>query len=84
MIDEMSVFLGGVATGATLRVGDYPDERGTVDLVLVLSQISRVERVRSFYARAAAFPERAREEPGRSARREDTTRDAARDLPSLL
>jgi len=54
LIKELSDFIKARAPGASLRYGDYPREKSLLDIVVVLSDLSKVERVRQLFARAVS------------------------------
>lgn len=48
-IKEIGDYLKELAPDATIRSGDYPRERGEVNITLILSQLSDVDRVKGYY-----------------------------------
>lgn len=48
-IKEIGDYLKELAPDATIRSGDYPRERGEVNITLILSQLSDVDRVKEYY-----------------------------------
>jgi cell division GTPase FtsZ len=78
---ELSSYLRSLAPEAVLRVGDYPDERGILDVVVVLSGLRDMAKVRGYYAKAAAMLQRTRRRQEESRRPDE---DGSEDLPSLL
>ena len=57
IIAIVAMLLGGgaVAPEAVIGNGDYPRERGALDITVVLSQLSDVEKVRNYYYKSASF-----------------------------
>ena len=77
-------YMRDIAPEALIRNGDYPRERGMLDVTVILSELSDVEKVRSYYARSTSLiPEFKR-------RQEETEiklraiEDSSREIPSLL
>jgi tubulin-like protein CetZ len=52
LIKEMGSHIKNMAPEAIIRSGDYPREKGTMDVTLVLSELSDVEKVRNYFAKA--------------------------------
>ncbi|MFQ5987402.1 MAG: tubulin/FtsZ family protein [Dehalococcoidia bacterium] len=48
-IKEIGEYLKELAPDAMIRSGDYPRERGEVNITLILSQLSDVDRVKAYY-----------------------------------
>jgi cell division GTPase FtsZ len=52
LIKELGTYIKNMAPEAIIRSGDYPREKGVMDVTLVLSELSDVERVRNFFTKA--------------------------------
>ena len=84
LVKELGEYLRGICPSATIRNGDYPRERGVLDVTVVLSGLSNVERVRKYYSKShELIPEfqRRREEMEVKLR---NLRDASTAIPSLV
>jgi len=84
LVKELGDYMRDLAGEAVIRNGDYPRQRGEVDVTVVLSELSTVEKVKSYYTRATTFIEDVK---ARQAEVEDKLKEidvAAKDLPSLL
>ena len=83
LIKQLGDYVRSVSPEAIIRNGDYPGERGSIDLILILSQLKDVERVRDFYTRAASIADEIKKQEtatgGFSA-----TEEAAEDIPTLF
>ena len=84
LVKELGDYMKDLAPLAIIRNGDYPRERGALDITVVLSELADVEKIRDYYVKSTSLiPEFKR-------RQEDTeTRlkgieEAAKDIPSLL
>lgn len=51
MAKELGTYLKSVASEASVRSGDYPRERGLLDITVIASQLSDVEKVRSYFTK---------------------------------
>jgi len=52
LIKELGTSIKNMAPEVILRSGDYPREKGNLDVTLVLSEMSDVEKVRSYFTKA--------------------------------
>jgi cell division GTPase FtsZ len=52
LIKELGTYIKNMAPEAIIRSGDYPREKGIMDVTLVLSEMSDVEKVRNYFAKA--------------------------------
>jgi len=84
LVKELGEYLRDMAGEAVIRNGDYPREKGSVDVTVILSELSSVEKVKGYYGKATAFIEDVKT---RQVEVEDKLKDievASKDLPSLL
>ena len=49
LVKELGDWLKDLAPNAIIRNGDYPRERGVMDITLILSELSDLEKVRKYY-----------------------------------
>jgi len=84
LVKELGDYLRGLAPKATIRNGDYPREKTLVEVTLVLSGLSDIEKVREYYSKSTSLiPEfKRREEEAEDKLR--TMEEVGKDLPSLL
>jgi len=84
MVKEIGDYMRDIAPEAIIRNGDYPRERGLVDVTILLSELSDVEKIRDYYLRSTdLIPEFKK----RQEETEDKLRaldDVSKDIPSLL
>ncbi|MFC1934973.1 tubulin/FtsZ family protein [Chloroflexota bacterium] len=52
LIKELGMYIKNLAPEAVLRSGDYPRERGALDVTVVLSEFSDVEKIRGYFTKA--------------------------------
>ena len=84
LVKELGDYLRDMAGEAVIRNGDYPREKGTLDVTVILSELSSVEKVKEYYGRAANFIQDVKV---RQVEAEDKLKEievASKDLPSLL
>ncbi|MFC1907866.1 tubulin/FtsZ family protein [Chloroflexota bacterium] len=84
LIKELGDYLNDITSGAIIRNGDYPRERGLLDVTVILSELKDVEKVREYYTRSTEFiseMKRRQEETDTKLKEVET---ASKDIPSLL
>src|SRR4030043_1716279 len=52
LIKELGTYIKNMAPEAIIRSGDYPREKGGMEVTVVLSEMSDVEKVRNYFAKA--------------------------------
>jgi cell division GTPase FtsZ len=52
LIKELGTYIKNMAPEAIIRSGDYPREKGGMDVTVVLSEMSDVEKVRNYFTKA--------------------------------
>jgi len=52
LIKELGSHIKGIAPEAIIRSGDYPREKGAVNITFILSELSDVEKVRNYFTKA--------------------------------
>ncbi len=77
-------YLRELAQNAVIRSGDFPRERGAIDVTIVFSQLAFVQKIRDYYDRASAFVRNQRERIKETTSRLRDMEDAAKDLPTLI
>ena len=84
LIKELGDYLKDMASDATLRNGDYPRERGALDVTVILSELKDVEKVRKYYTKSAVLIEEVKKRREEAKSRLKGIDDASKDIPSLL
>jgi len=51
LIKELGTYLKTLAPEAVIRTGDYPRERGSLDVTVILSELSDSEKIRNYFSR---------------------------------
>jgi hypothetical protein len=52
LIKELGSYIKNMAPEAIIRSGDYPRDKGDMDVSLILSELSDVEKVRNYFTKA--------------------------------
>ncbi len=84
LVKELGDYLRSIAQKAIIRNGDYPREKAIVEVALILSGLSDVEKIREYYDKSTSlipeFERRREEIEGRLKSMEEV----GKDLPTLL
>ena len=84
IVKELGDYIRDLAPNAIIRNGDYPRERGSIDVTLILSQLSDVEKVRNYYYKSTdLIPEYQRRQKEVELKLKGID-EAAKEIPSLL
>ncbi len=84
LIKELGDHLKGVAPQAVLRGGDYPREKGAMDITIILSEFCDMEKVKEFYSKSASLAKQYGERQKTKTSKGELTKEAGKDVPSLL
>jgi len=84
LVKELADYLRGIGPQAVIRNGDYPREKGELDVTLVLSELGTVERVRWYYERATGVIQDLKGRRGEFEGKLKEIDDVAKDIPTLL
>lgn len=84
LVKELGNYLKDLAAGAIIRDGDYPRERGILDVVVILSELHDVDRVRQYYNKAVSFMPEVKKRQQEIQDRLKEIEEASKDIPSLL
>jgi len=84
MVKELDEYLRTMAPEAIIRNGDYPKEKGVVDVTVILSQIREMQRVSDYYAKAATVAIKMKSRKEARASERSVTEDASKDIPTLI
>jgi cell division GTPase FtsZ len=55
MIKELGMHLKMVAPDSIIRSGDYPRDKGSLDVTVVLSELSDIAKIRDYFARTISL-----------------------------
>jgi cell division GTPase FtsZ len=84
LVKELGDYIRSIAPEAVIRNGDYPRERGAIDVVVILSQLNDVEKVRMYYIKSAGIVDQIKRKQEAAARKLSATEEASKDIPTLL
>ena len=84
LVKELGDYLSELAPNATVRNGDYPRGKGSVEITLILSKLSNAEKIREYYDRALSLIPTFKKRDEELESRLRTLEELGRDLPSLL
>jgi len=77
-------YMRDIAPESIIRNGDYPRERGVLDVTVVLSEMSDVEKVRNYYIKSTSLIPEFKRRADETETKLKAVEDAAKDIPSLL
>ena len=84
LIKELGDYLKDLAPNAIIRNGDYPREKGVLNVTTVLSDLRDVEKVRSYYTKSVAYINELKKRQQEADGKLKGIEDASKDVPSLL
>ena len=84
LIKELGDYLKELTPDAIIRNGDYPRERGVMDVTVMLSELNDVAKVRHYYSESARFIHEVKQKQAQAESKLKTVEDAGKDIPSLL
>ena len=84
LVKELGDYLRGLAPQAIIRNGDYPRQKGSLEVSVILSELSDVDKVRQYYAQSTALIPKMKDRQEETDIKLKSIEDAARDIPSLL
>jgi len=84
LVKELGDYLKELTPEAVIRNGDYPRERGALDITVVLSQLSDVEKVRNYYYESASFIQDSKRKQEEVESKLRKIEEASKAVPSLF
>ncbi len=84
MVKELGDYMRNLTPLATIRNGDYPRQRGVIDVSVILSELSDVEKIRSYYTKSASFIPVMKKRQEETRERLQEIEDKSMAVPSLL
>jgi len=84
LVKELGDYLRGIAPKATIRNGDYPRERGILEVTVILSGLSDVEKVREYYSHSVSLMPEVKKRQEEIITKLKAIDDTGKDIPSLL
>ncbi|MBE9501721.1 MAG: cell division protein FtsZ [Dehalococcoidia bacterium] len=84
IVKEIGDYLKELMEEAVIRSGDYPRERAALDVTLILSHLSDIEKVRGYYYRLTESAPTTKKRQKEAELKLKEIADASKDIPSLL
>jgi cell division GTPase FtsZ len=84
MVKEIGDYMRDIAPEAIIRNGDYPRERGLVDVTVLLSELNNVDKVRDYYLRSTDLIPEFKKRQEETEDKLKALDDYSKDIPSLL
>ena len=84
LVKELGDYLRDLTPDAIIRNGDYPRERGVMDVTVVLSQLNDVNKVRSLYDKSTKFIHEVKQKQAQTESRLKDIEEVGKDIPSLI
>ncbi|UCG53928.1 MAG: cell division protein FtsZ [Dehalococcoidia bacterium] len=84
LVKELSDWLKDMAPNAIIRNGDYPRQSGVMNVTLILSELSDVEKVRSYYTKSTNLVPVIKQRQKEVESKLKTLDETGKDIPSLL
>jgi len=84
LIKELGTYLKTLAPEAVIRSGDYPRERGLLDVTIVLSELSDVEKIRNYFTKTLGLIAALKKRQEGAESKYRGIEVSLKDIPSLL
>ncbi|MBL7166144.1 MAG: cell division protein FtsZ [Dehalococcoidales bacterium] len=84
VIKELGEYLKSLTPDAIIRNGDYPRDRGALEVSVILSELRNVEKIRKYYVEAAGVVSTIKKRQKQVESRLKEIDEYAKDVPSLL
>ncbi len=83
LVKELGDSLKNFSPNAIIRSGDYPIERGLLDVVIILSRFKEMEKVQEYYNKSISVAEEIKRKLDVTDSGVSMTEEASKDLPTL-
>jgi len=84
LVKELGDYLRDIAPKAIIRNGDYPRQRGELDVTIILSELDSVDKVKNYYCKSTEVIEVIKKKQAELTGKLKDIDEAAKDIPSLL
>jgi cell division GTPase FtsZ len=84
LVKELGDYLKNFAPQAVIRNGDYPREKGLLDVTVILSELSDVAKVRQYYTRSTDLARELKQREKTKVSKAGLAEEAGKDVPTLL
>ncbi|MFC1956641.1 tubulin/FtsZ family protein [Chloroflexota bacterium] len=83
LVKELGEYLRHLAPEAIIRNGDYPREKGVIDVTVILSELRDVEKLRQYYQESVSFIHDDKRKQMESETKLKAMEDESKDIPLL-
>ncbi len=84
LIKEISDALKNTATEAIIRSGDYPREKTSLDITIILSELTNLRKVMDYFTKTIGYISSSKRRRGGAEYEQRGIEDVFKDIPSLL
>ena len=84
MVKELGDYMRDLAPEAIIRNGDYPREKGSLDVSVILSELSNVDKIKGYYTKSTSLIPEMITRQKETGNKLKALEDASKDIPSLL
>lgn len=84
LVKELGSYLRDIAPAAVIRNGDYPRERGMLDVTVILSELKDVQKVRDYYTESGLIIRDIKSKQDEMKGKLREIEEVSKDIPSLL
>lgn len=84
LVQDLGTYLRILCPQATIRGGDYPVEKGVLDITVIMSELGNAEIVRHFYQKATKLQQIQEDRYHARASKSALTEEAGKDVPTLF
>jgi hypothetical protein len=84
LVKELGDYLKNFAPQAVIRNGDYPREKGLLDVTVIVSELSDVAKVRQYYTKSTELAKELKQRAKTKASKAGLAEEAGKDVPTLL
>ncbi len=84
LVKELGDWLKDMAPNAIIRNGDYPRQNGVMNITLILSELSDVEKVRNYYRKSTDLVPIIKQRQKEVESKLKTIDETGKDIPTLL
>jgi cell division GTPase FtsZ len=83
MMKSVSDYIKNLSPKATIRGGDFPGEKQSIDVTLILSQLSFVPKIKEYYEQATEYAQAHKGQLEEVYRKIDSLAELSKELPTL-
>ena len=84
LVKELGNYMKDVAPKAIVRNGDYPREKSSLDVAVILSELSDVQKIRNYYEKTTEFMYEFKGKRDRLKKDLKKLDESGKDIPTLL